>query len=125
MTDEKRALTARERQAKHRAEMATKGYKTLSLGLVKEKYHDALKKLAKQLDDGTFSDDLKTRTVKDTSESDALRDQIIRLESELATVKDSLCKAEAAGKGLSERLVKQNERMQRYRKIWWRIWWFS
>ena len=85
MTTEKAPLTAKQRQAKRR-EMAAKGYKNLSLGFVHTKYHGALKKLAIQIDEGGITDDLKIKTIVDTSESEMLKERITELQSELKAV---------------------------------------
>jgi predicted secreted protein len=87
MSTEKAPLTAKQRQAKRREEMAAKGYKNLSLGFVHTKYHNALKKLAAQIDEGGITDDLKIKTIVDTSESEMLKKRITELMSELKAVK--------------------------------------
>jgi hypothetical protein len=78
MTDEKLPDSAKERQAKRRKKMEEDGYKTLSLGFVKAQYHPALKKLAKDIEIGGISEDLKIKTVIDNSESKKLKEELLK-----------------------------------------------
>lgn len=123
MTTEKAPLTAKERQAKRREEMAAKGYKNLSLGFVQTKYHAALKKLAIQIDEGGITDDLKIKTVVDTSESEMLKKRITELQSELKAVNLSL-------ESQSRKTIEQSElvgtlkaQLEGFRAIFGRFFW--
>lgn len=118
MSDTKKtALSNKERQAKHREEMAAKGMKSLSLGFVDERYHDALKKLAAQINAGGVSVDLKVReVVTDAREIDLLKQRI-------ETLKGALKLARADHDAALEKIAKKGEEIGRFRRIFWRFWW--
>lgn len=119
MSDVKKdAASNKERQAKHRAEMAAKGFKSLSLGMVDERYHDALKQLAAEINAGGVSMDLKTREVaSDANEIDLLRQKVEALQGALRVSRidynDALTK-----------IGSQGEKIGRFKRIFWRFFWY-
>lgn len=125
MEDAKTALTAKERQAKRRDEMAQKGYKNLSLGFVQTRYHKALKKLVKQIDEGGISDDLKVKMVKDTSECDALKKRITELEGALKVARQDLAFQMKRADEQSEKAGARQAQLDSFKNIVWRLFWLK
>ena len=118
MSDVKKdAASNKDRQAKYRAEMAAKGFKSLSLGMVDERYHDALKQLAAEINAGGVSTDLKTREVTtDANEIDLLKQKIETLQGALRVARVDYNDA-------LEKIAKKGEEIGRFRKLFWRFWW--
>jgi hypothetical protein len=125
MSTEKAPLTAKQRQAKRREEMAAKGYKNLSLGFVHTKYHNALKKLAAQIDEGGITDDLKIKTIVDASESEMLKKRITELMSELKAVNLNLESQSKKTMEQSELVGTLKAKLEGFRAIFWRFFWKS
>lgn len=123
MSGEKAALTATERQAKHRAEMLEKGFKSLSVGFVHERHHDAIKKLVAEINNGNFSDDLTSKTVVDTTETDKLKERIAALQGALYAAKNDLSVKTIMLKEQAETTGEQRERLQAFKKLFWRFYW--
>lgn len=125
MTTERNPKTAKERQAKRRKEMEEKGYKNLSLGFVQTRYHKALKKLVKQIDEGGISDDLKVKTVKDTSECDALKKRITELEGALKVARQDLAFQMKRADEQSEKAGARQTQLDSFKNIVWRLFWLK
>tara|TARA_R110000764_G_C11008102_1_gene382951 strand:+ start:1531 stop:1908 length:378 start_codon:yes stop_codon:yes gene_type:complete len=123
MTTEKAPKTEKERQAKRRSEMASKGYKNLSLGFVHTKYHEALKKLAAQVNEGGITADLKVKTIIDTSESKKLQKRITELQSELKAVNLNLEKQSQKTIEQSELVGTLKVQLESFKAIFWRFFW--
>lgn len=119
MSDVKKdAASNKDRQAKYRAEMAAKGFKSLSLGMVDERYHDALKKLAAEINEGGVSIDLKLKeVVTDASEVDLLKQRI-------ETLRGALQLARADHDAALEKIAKKGEEIGKFKKLFWRLWWY-
>lgn len=125
MTTEKAPKTEKERQAKRRSEMALKGYKNLSLGFVRIKYHEALKELAAQVNEGGITDDLKVKRIIDTSESKKLQKRITELQSELKAVNLNLEKQSQKTIEQSELVGTLKVQLESFKAIFWRFFWKS
>ncbi|MEE2003423.1 hypothetical protein QWY20_18410 [Alkalimonas sp. MEB108] len=123
--DKKEAATAKERQAKHRAEMQAKGLKPLSVGFVHERYHKALKELVAKVNEGGFSDDLRTKTVTDTAEIDKLKERITALRGALHATKADLNAQMSLVKKQAEQTGELRERLLAFKKVFWRFYWRS
>ena len=115
MFKKKPALTAKQRQAKHKKEMQAKGFKQLSLGYVHVKYHDRFKALAKATAEHDISDDLKIRTVTDTSKVDKYDKALHVAKGKIDELEEMLAESQS-------KLEKQNRELGGWRKLFWRFW---
>lgn len=117
--------TSKERQAKYRAEMLSKGLKPLSLGYVDERYHAAFKRLVAEVNSGGFSDDLKVKTVVDDSRVKQLEKHIDELRGALAAKSLEADKQIALAKELATQSGSLSERLKAFKQLFWRFYWRS
>lgn len=99
---DKTPLTAKERQAKLRYERSEQGLKSLSVGFVHERYHDAIKKLVSEINEGKYSEDLNIKYESKQPEKEQL------LERELYTAKGMLVQAQVDYDKLQKQVTELN-----------------